>query len=52
MRTCCRAASRASTAGLEETYHVTLLVKAADRATAQARVTAALEGQADITVRP
>ena len=39
-------------AGLEETYHVTLLVKAADRATAQARVTAALEGQADITVRP
>jgi hypothetical protein len=38
-------------AGLEETYHVTLLVKAADRAAAQARVTAALEGQADITVR-
>jgi hypothetical protein len=38
-------------AGLEETYHVTLLVKAADRAAAQARVAAALEGQADITVR-
>jgi hypothetical protein len=38
-------------AGLEETYHVTLLVKAADRAAAQARVTAALEGQPDITVR-
>ena len=38
-------------AGLEETYHVTLLVKAADRAAAQARVTAALEGQSDITVR-
>jgi hypothetical protein len=38
-------------AGLEETYHVTLLVKAADRAAAQARVTAALQGQADITVR-
>jgi uncharacterized protein DUF5671 len=38
-------------AGLEETYHVTLLVKAADRAAAQARVTAALAGQADITVR-
>jgi uncharacterized membrane protein YozB (DUF420 family) len=37
--------------GLEETYHVTLLVKAADRAAAQARVAAALEGQADITVR-
>jgi hypothetical protein len=40
-----------SARGLEETYHVTLLVKAADRATAQARVAAALEGQADITVR-
>ena len=38
-------------AGLEETYHVTLLVKAADRAAAQARVTAALQGQPDITVR-
>jgi hypothetical protein len=38
-------------AGGEETYHVTLLVKAADRAAAQARVAAALEGQADITVR-
>jgi hypothetical protein len=39
-------------AGLEETYHVTLLVRAADRAAAQARVTAALQGEADITVRP
>jgi len=38
-------------AGLEETYHVTLLVKAADRAAAQARVAAALQGQPDITVR-
>jgi hypothetical protein len=38
-------------AGLEETYHVTLLVKAADRAAAQARVTAALAGQSDITIR-
>ncbi|MEX2047192.1 MAG: DUF5671 domain-containing protein [Chloroflexota bacterium] len=38
-------------AGVEETYHVTLLVKAADRAAAQARVASALEGQADITVR-
>ena len=38
-------------AGLEETYHVTLLVKAADRATAQARVAAAVQGQPDITVR-
>ncbi len=38
-------------AGLEDTYHVTLLVKAADRAAAQARVAKALEGQTDITVR-
>jgi hypothetical protein len=38
-------------AGLEETYHVTLLVKAADRAAAQARVAAALQGQPDITLR-
>jgi hypothetical protein len=38
-------------AGLEDTYHVTLLVKAADRAAAQARVAAALQGQPDITVR-
>ena len=38
-------------AGLEETYHVTLLVKAADRAAAQARVADALQGQPDITVR-
>jgi len=38
-------------AGLEETYHVTLLVKAADRAAAQARVVAAVQGQPDITVR-
>jgi len=38
-------------AGLEETYHVTLLVKAADRAAAEARVAAALQGQPDITVR-
>ena len=38
-------------AGLEETYHVTLLVKAADRAAAQARVASALQGQPDITVR-
>ena len=38
-------------AGLEETYQVTLLVKAADRAAAQARVAAALQGQPDITVR-
>ncbi|HEY6203310.1 MAG TPA: DUF5671 domain-containing protein [Candidatus Limnocylindria bacterium] len=38
-------------AGLEDTYHVTLLVKAADRAAAQARVAAALRGQPDITVR-
>jgi len=37
--------------GVEETYHVTLLVKAADRAAAQARVAAALQGQPDITVR-
>jgi hypothetical protein len=43
--------SALAAAGLEETYHVTLLVKAADRAAAQARVTAALQGQADITVR-
>jgi hypothetical protein len=38
-------------AGLEDTYHVTLLVRAADRAAAQARVAAALQGQPDITVR-
>jgi hypothetical protein len=38
-------------AGLEETYHVTLLVKAADRAAAQARVADALQGQPDITLR-
>jgi len=38
-------------AGLEETYHVTLLVRAADRAAAQARVAAAVQGQPDITVR-
>ena len=38
-------------AGLEETYHVTLLVKAADRAAAQARVAAAVQDQPDITVR-
>jgi hypothetical protein len=38
-------------AGVEETYQVTLLVKAADRAAAQARVASALEGHADITVR-
>jgi hypothetical protein len=38
-------------AGLEEIYHVTLLVKAADRAAAQARVAAALKGQPDITLR-
>jgi len=44
-----RAALAAS--GLEDTYHVTLLVKAADRAAAQARVAKALEGQTDITVR-
>jgi len=37
--------------GLEETYHVTLLVRAADRAAAQARVAAALQGQPDITLR-
>jgi hypothetical protein len=43
--------SALAAAGLEETYHVTLVVKAADRAAAQARVTAALQGQADITVR-
>ncbi|MDP9282978.1 MAG: DUF5671 domain-containing protein, partial [Chloroflexota bacterium] len=36
--------------GLEDTYHVTLLVKAADRAAAQVRVAAALQGQPDITV--
>jgi hypothetical protein len=40
-----------SAAGLEETYHVTLLVRAADRAAAQARVAAAVQGQPDITVR-
>lgn len=38
-------------AGLEDTYHVTLLVKAADRAAAHARVAAALQGQSDITLR-
>jgi hypothetical protein len=38
-------------AGVEETYHVTLVVRAADRAAAQARVASALEGQADIIVR-
>ena len=38
-------------AGVEETYDVTLQVKAADRAAAQARVAAALQGQPDITVR-
>ena len=38
-------------AGVEEMYHVTLLVRAADRAAAQRRVASALEGQADITVR-
>ena len=38
-------------AGLEETYNVTLVVRAADRAAAQARVAAALQGQPDITVR-
>lgn len=37
--------------GLEETHQVTVLVKAADRAAAQARVAAALQGQTDITVR-
>jgi hypothetical protein len=45
-----RAALAAS--GLEEIHHVTLLVRAADRAAAQARVAAALQGQPDITVRP
>jgi len=44
-----RAALAAS--GLEDTYHVTLLVRAPDRAAAQARVAKALEGQTDITVR-
>ena len=38
-------------AGLEETYHVTLLVRAVDRAAAQARVAAAVRGQPDITLR-
>lgn len=38
-------------AGLEDTYQVTLLVKAADRAAAQARVAAAVQGQPDMTVR-
>jgi hypothetical protein len=38
-------------AGVEETYQVTLLVRAADRAAAQSRVAAALQGQPDITVR-
>lgn len=38
-------------AGLEEIYQVTLLVKAPDRAAAQARVTAALQDQPDITLR-
>lgn len=38
-------------AGLEETYHVTLVVRAADREAARARVAAALEGQSDIVVR-
>jgi hypothetical protein len=38
-------------AGVEETYQVTLLVRAADRAAAQARVAAALQGQPDITIR-
>jgi hypothetical protein len=38
-------------AGVEETYQVTLVVKAADRAAAQARVAAALQGQSDISVR-
>lgn len=38
-------------AGLEEIYHVTLLVKAPDRAAAQARVAAALQDQPDITLR-
>lgn len=38
-------------AGFEEAYQVTLVVKAADRAAAQARVAAALQGQPDITVR-
>jgi hypothetical protein len=38
-------------AGVEETYHVTVLVKAADRAAAQALVASALEGQSDITLR-
>ncbi|HKY52244.1 MAG TPA: DUF5671 domain-containing protein [Candidatus Limnocylindria bacterium] len=38
-------------AGLEESYHVTLVVRAADRAAAQARVAEALQGQPDITVR-
>jgi len=40
-----------SARGPQETYRVTLLVKATDRLAAQARVAAALEGQADITVR-
>ena len=40
-----------ASAGVEETYQVTLLVRAADRAAAQSRVAAALQGQADITVR-
>ena len=38
-------------AGAEETYQITLLVKAADHAAARARVAAALQGEADITVR-
>jgi hypothetical protein len=38
-------------AGVDETYQVTLLVRAADRAAAQSRVTAALQGQPDITIR-
>ncbi len=46
-------ADRASlaAAGLEDTYHVTLLVRAADREAARARVAAALEGQSDIVLR-
>jgi hypothetical protein len=38
-------------AGLEDTYQVTLMVRAADRAAAQARVAAALQDQPDIIVR-
>jgi uncharacterized protein DUF5671 len=38
-------------AGVEETYQVTLLVRAADRSAAQSRVSAALQGQPDITIR-